>query len=109
MKKSTLWLALAGMVIGTLAYAGSSCCPSAKAALDGKPSKADCDVIVSDEYSSLELSDEQRSQIVELQKQCAETGCTMSAEKKMCSGLKEILTEEQYTRWESAQEKTSDS
>ena len=78
-------------------YAGPGCCAAGKAKDQAKAEgKSGC----SDVFSKLNLTDEQKTKLAALKKECDETKCTESARTKFTAGLKEILTPEQLAQCE---------
>ena len=90
---------LVGMlVLGTVTvFAGSGCCGAGGAA-----KATEC-------FAKLNLTAEQKSKVEALLAECKTTGCTTAAQEKMATGLKTILTPEQYTQWTAACEQAKGS
>jgi Spy/CpxP family protein refolding chaperone len=104
--KKLMALTLAGTMLlgGSMVYAGGACCPS-KANKAAKTEKA---VNCGDEtFSKLNLSDEQKKKVEALRAECKKDGCTASMHEKFTKSMKEILTADQYTQWESECQKVS--
>ena len=74
-------------------YAGEGCSAAGKAKAEGK---GGC----SDVFSKLNLTDEQKTKLAALKKECDGSKCTESARTKFTAGLKEILTPEQLAQCE---------
>jgi Spy/CpxP family protein refolding chaperone len=98
--KKFLILAVAGAVIlGSVAvYAGSGCCAAGKSKDKAKSSCADM-------FSKLDLTDAQKAKIKELSADCDKNGCTAEKHEKFTKGVKEVLTAEQYAKWQADCEK----
>src|SRR2546422_3844421 len=63
--------------------------------------KADGKGACTDMFSKLNLNAEQKTKLAALKEQCAGTKCTEAAHAKFMSGVKEILTADQYKQFES--------
>ncbi len=74
-------------------FAGDGGCSHGAAKAEGKGSCADM-------FSKLNLSAEQKTKLAALKEQCAGTKCTEAAHAKFMSGVKEILTADQYKQFE---------
>ena len=95
--KKLLIMAVIGAVAATMAQAGSSCCPSAKA----KAAKADakeCDV---DFFSKLDLSEDQQAKVAELKASLGDGEWDKEGCSKYKESLHEILTAEQIDKCKS--------
>lgn len=91
--------------------AGGGCCPGAKSAdmkkQEAKVEKKDASACtVGGEISStLNLTEEQKTQLASLQEECAKTECTYTSQKKYSEGLKKVLTAEQLKQYQAECEK----
>lgn len=96
MKKMLGWI-LAVMVLGTAVRVVAE----EKAASEKKPAmekKYCCESV----FSKLNLTDEQKQKIAELQEGCKGGSCPVTRKQKMEEGLKKILTPEQFKQWQDA-------
>ena len=95
MKQTFIWIVA---LFATASIAGASCgtCDAEK-----KSDKSSCPISeCKDKIAELNLTDEQQKKVDELLKKCAEEECSKTACKKMNKGLKKILTDEQYAKWQ---------
>lgn len=94
MKPWIMMLVAAALLFGSAAvYAGPGCCASkAKAA----QAKGDC----MGSFAGLQLSDEQKTKLAAVSAECAKSGCSEAAHAKCMASIKEILTPEQFSKWE---------
>ncbi len=62
--------------------------------------KTDSKSACTDMFSKLNISAEQKTKLAALKEQCAGTKCTEAAHTKFMSGVKEILTADEYKQFE---------
>ena len=98
MKRLMVLTAAAAFVIGALTVqAGEGCCAAGKAKLQAKAEgKAGCGDIL----SKLNLTEEQKTKVAALKKECDASKCSEAGKAKFMAGLKEILTPEQLAQCE---------
>ena len=97
MKKIMLVAALVvAAVVAGQAWAGGSCCPMSKKASESACSKA---------LSGIELTAEQQTQINAIEAECKAEGSTKEACSKSMEKIRNVLTEEQRTKFDASCEK----
>ena len=81
------------VLLGTVgAWAGDGCCAGAAGPHVNFTAGNDC-------FAKLNLTADQKSKVNALFADCKTVGCSAAAREKMTTGLKAILTAEQYTQW----------
>lgn len=97
MKRLIALTVVAVLAMGAAAFAGEGCCAAGKAKTQAKADgKSGC----SDVFSKLNLTDEQKTKVAALKKECDATKCSEASRAKFMAGLKEILTPEQLAQCE---------
>lgn len=100
MKKVMLLVALAGAFAMTAqVFAGGSCCPSSKKKAAVKSDSC------SKALSGIELTDDQKGEIAKIEAECKEAGWTKEACSKSMVQIREVLTEDQKTKFDAAANK----
>ncbi len=87
---------------GSIVYADGACCAG-----HGDSAKGDKAMTCNDTFSKLNLTEDQKSKLAALKADCMKTGCTPESRDKFMKGLKQILTADQYSQFQSACEKAA--
>ena len=96
MKKIFGCMLVAVLVLSaSAAFAQCGACPAGEGAKVKAAKPACCAAL-----EKLTLTDDQKTKVAELQKECKAVGCSVESRKKMAGGLKGVLTDEQYQQWE---------
>ncbi len=85
---------VAAMSVATLAYAGAGCCAAKQAGM-GKGGAAMCSPML----AKLNLTDAQKTKVDALMKECKSGKCSKASHAKFMTGLKEILTAQQWDQF----------
>lgn len=97
MKKILSLIIAAIVATGTVAWANCGACPGDKAKAEAPAKCAGTAAL-----GKLNLTDEQKAKVADLQKECAKATSKAECRQKCAEGLKSILSDEQYKQWEAA-------
>jgi hypothetical protein len=95
------------VIVSGAAWAHCGHCEGDKAKAGGQapaqcPAKGEAKCAGAAALAKLNLTDDQKAKIADLQKECAKATSKSECRQKCAEGLKGILTEEQFKAWEAA-------
>lgn len=101
MKKSMIVVFVAALVAGSAsAWAGGSCCPAGKASKGGAEASM-CSKVT----AGLNLTEEQKARLAEIESACQAAGSTPEACAKSREEIRGMLTDDQKAQFDAAWEK----
>ncbi len=100
MLKAVMFTAVLGLA--GVSYAGGACCP-AKAKSEAQAALSPCGKAI----QGMDLSEEQKAKIAEIEVSCQAAGSTAEACAKSKSEIRDLLTDEQKAKFDASWEKGS--